>query len=215
MLIASWIDFNTAQNNCQQGVIFIFLAPFWVKLSARLVGQAYGGEIITMTKQEIDVPVAWQQLDLARPGEIVLVIGAPDVGKSSFAQYLYRRLCREAGRVAFLDGDPGQSTLGPPTTMTLAIGDSFPPQGPHWRNFVGAVSPRGHMLPLVVGASRLVQAARQAGVETIVYDTCGLVDPAYGGTALKLAKIELLQPVVVCAIQRNRELRVVAGPSAA
>ena len=71
---------------------------------------------------------------------------------------------------------------------------------------MGAVSPRGHMLPLLVGAARLVDTAQAAGAETLIYDTTGLVDPAQGGTALKLAKIDLLRPAVLFALQRSNEL---------
>jgi polynucleotide 5'-hydroxyl-kinase GRC3/NOL9 len=111
--------------------------------------------------------------------------------------------------VAYLDGDPGQSTLGPPTTMTLALGTdgaSFPPAGQAWRWFVGAVSPRGHMLPLLAGAARLIQAAYDAGTEVVVYDTTGMINPEHGGMALKLAKVDLLRPAAVFAIQRGYEI---------
>jgi polynucleotide 5'-hydroxyl-kinase GRC3/NOL9 len=163
-----------------------------------------------MMGDEIEIPWAWEQLTLERLSGTVMVIGAPDVGKTTFAQYLYRRLCAYGKKVAYLDGDPGQSSLGPPTTMTLRVGrrgeDAFPPPGKVRRSFVGAVSPRGHMLPLVVGASRLVEAAYQDGAEVVIYDTTGLVDPQLGGHALKLAKIDLLQPTTVFGIQRSREL---------
>jgi polynucleotide 5'-hydroxyl-kinase GRC3/NOL9 len=159
---------------------------------------------------EVDIPPAWKQLVLTDLQGVLLVIGAPDVGKSTFARYLYRLLAAESGRVAYLDGDPGQSTLGPPSTITLTVGagEAEPPivAGRYWRRFVGAVSPSGHMLPLVVGAARLVRAARDAGVQRIIYDTSGLVNPAQGGLSLKLAKIDLLQPAAVFAIQRAREL---------
>ncbi|MCP4289712.1 MAG: hypothetical protein GY792_35705, partial [Gammaproteobacteria bacterium] len=125
-------------------------------------------------------------------------------------QYLYRRLCAETRRVAYLDGDPGQSRLGPPATMTLAVGvegdNVFPPRGQSWRSFVGAVSPREHMVPMLIGASRLVQVAQEAKAEVIIYDTCGLVDPAHGGKILKLYKVDLLRPAVIFAIQSEREM---------
>lgn len=169
-----------------------------------------------MTTKQIDIPEAWQQLDVSHWRGTVLVIGAPDVGKSILAQYLYGRLRAEGRAVAYLDGDPGQSSLGPPSTITVALGaageTTFPPTRPSWRSFVGSVSPRGHMLPLVIGAMRLVRAVRRAGAEVVIYDTCGLVVPSQGGTALKLAKIDLLRPGVVCALQRERELEQLLQP---
>jgi polynucleotide 5'-hydroxyl-kinase GRC3/NOL9 len=159
---------------------------------------------------DIEIPLAWERLTLAGLGGLVLVVGAPDTGKSTFARYLYRRLHERHERVAFVDGDVGQATLGPPTTMTLALGnpgdDSFPPAGPCYRVFIGAVSPRGHMLPTVVGAHRLAQKAREEGATAIVFDTTGLVDPAQGGGELKRAKIDLLRPAVIVGIQRGNEL---------
>ncbi len=62
------------------------------------------------------------------------------------------------------------------------------------------------MLPLLVGAARLTEMAIQAGYPTIVYDTSGLIDPMQGGQALKYAKIDLLEPTLVIAIQREIEL---------
>ena len=164
----------------------------------------------------MEIPGAWEQIDLAGLRGVLIVIGAPDVGKSTFAQYLYRRLCAESRRTAFLDGDPGQSALGPPATMTLAMGrsgeDAWPPSGKTWRRFVGAVSPVRHMLPVLVGAARLVHPAQEAGAEIVVYDTTGLVNPVQGGPALKLAKVDLLRPAVVFGIQRDRELEPVLAP---
>jgi polynucleotide 5'-hydroxyl-kinase GRC3/NOL9 len=145
-----------------------------------------------------------------------MVVGASDVGKSTLARYLFRRLCKSSAGVAYLDGDPGQSTLGPPTTMTLALAadgnDTFPPCGPVWRGFVGSVSPAGHMLPVLTVAACLTGAARKAGAQVIIYDTTGLVDPSWGGSALKLAKIDLLRPSVLVAIQRDRELEALLVP---
>jgi len=147
---------------------------------------------------------------------VLMIIGSPDTGKSTFARFLFEKLCQKGQRVAYLDGDPGQGTLGPPTTMTLVMnkpGDaSFPPRGETRRWFIGSVSPRGHMLPMLTGAARLVEAARQAGAEVIVYDTCGLINPSDGGHALKLAKIDLLQPSIVFAIHKTDELETLIQP---
>ncbi|MBN1812238.1 MAG: hypothetical protein JXA14_10415 [Anaerolineae bacterium] len=158
----------------------------------------------------IDVHPHWEKLTFASLRGVILVVGAPDTGKSTFARYLYRRLCEYHERVGFIDGDMGQATLGPPTTMTLALNehgdDAFPPTGPRYRAFVGDVTPRGHMLPTLVGAHCLVQKARGEGTAAIIFDTTGLVGPAQGGGELKRAKIDLLHPAVVVGIQRESEL---------
>jgi polynucleotide 5'-kinase involved in rRNA processing len=62
------------------------------------------------------------------------------------------------------------------------------------------------MLPMLVGAARLVGRARTAGYPSIVYDTSGLIDPDQGGLALKYAKVDLLQPNALVAFQIDREL---------
>ncbi len=135
-----------------------------------------------------------------------MIIGASNTGKSTFARYLYHQLVesRQAD-IAFLDGDPGQASLGPPTTLTIAAGAI---ETPRWlkRWFVGATTPRKHMLPMLVGAARLLQAAHHVGCQTVIYDTCGLINPADGGLALKRSLIDLLQPSTVIAIQAENEL---------
>ena len=158
----------------------------------------------------IDVPSSWESLRVATMKGVILVVGATDTGKTTLARYLYRRLRDHHKRVAFVDGDMGQATLGPPTTVTMAVSeggdDGFPPDGRRYRAFIGDISPTGHMLPTVVGAHKLVERARGAGATAIVVDTTGLVAASQGGGALKLALVDLLRPEVVIGLQRGSEL---------
>jgi len=155
-------------------------------------------------------------LSLGHLAGTLMVVGAPDTGKSTLARYLYHRLCAIHERVAFIDGDIGQATLGPPTTMTLVVRqaseDGFPPAGPPTRFFVGDISPRGHLLPMLIGLHKLVGRAREMGATATVLDTTGLVDRAQAGGVLKQAKVDLLQPVAVLALQRSTELEHLLGP---
>jgi polynucleotide 5'-hydroxyl-kinase GRC3/NOL9 len=160
-----------------------------------------------------DVTGPWSELDLCAMRGVILIVGSTDTGKSTLARQLFCRLAESGQRVAVLDGDPGQSNIGPPTTMTLGVSLSppapekdeptFSPKGPVWRHFVGGTTPSGRMLPIVVGAGRLVRAALRAGAETVLYDTTGLVEPDRGGLYLKLAKIDLLEPSTVIALGRR------------
>jgi polynucleotide 5'-hydroxyl-kinase GRC3/NOL9 len=163
-------------------------------------------------EHEVLIAPEWEEIARASQPGLILVIGGADTGKSTFARWLFRRLANPSVvPSSFLDGDPGQSTLGPPTTVTLVSArpgaKSFPGGGRRWRRFVGATNPRGHVLHLLAAIARLVQLARSRRVGTIVYDTTGLIDPGGGGVALKLAKIDLLRPEAVIAIRRGAELK--------
>ena len=68
------------------------------------------------------------------------------------------------------------------------------------------------MLALLTCAARLMEAARKAGAQVVIYDTTGLVEAARGGIHLKLAKIDLLRPKVLFALQRNQELQTLLLP---
>jgi polynucleotide 5'-hydroxyl-kinase GRC3/NOL9 len=165
----------------------------------------------------ISPPSTWRRLDLAGLQGTLMILGDSDTGKSTLARYLFLELCRLGRRVAYLDGDVGQSTLGLPATMTVALNfqgspPAFPPAGSQTAFFVGAVSPRGHMLPVVVGAHKLQTWAQRQGAEAIVMDTTGMIDVGVGGGALKQWKIELLQPTTLFALARGAELEHILWP---
>ena len=77
-------------------------------------------------------------------------------------------------------------------------------------SFVGATSPQGQLLPLVVGVGRLRARAKAEGADLVVVDTSGLVSGVYG-QLLKYHKIELLEPDVVIGLQRGEELDPILG----
>lgn len=170
-----------------------------------------------MVVADLVVSPQWQRLNVEDLCGTLVVIGASDTGKTTFARHLFQELCRCGRQVAYLDADVGQSTLGVPTTMTVALAsnpgdDRFPPQGRRLTYFVGSTTPRGHMLPTVIGTYRLQQKALALGAEAVVVDTTGLVDRAQGGKALKQWKVELLGPSVVVGLQRGRELEPILWP---
>ncbi|MBM4465329.1 MAG: hypothetical protein FJ014_07245 [Chloroflexi bacterium] len=165
---------------------------------------------------DISIPREWERIRPEALDGTIMVIGESDTGKTTFARYLFLQLCRCHSRVAFLDCDVGQSTLGLPTTLNLALSGSdpsaFPPNGETFSYFVGATSPRGHMLPTVIGARKLQQKAQELGAAAIVVDTTGLVCREEGGGALKQWKIELLEPSALVGLARGPELEHILWP---
>jgi polynucleotide 5'-hydroxyl-kinase GRC3/NOL9 len=156
--------------------------------------------------RQIDIPAswAWSAAEIAqRRWRKVLVIGAVDRGKSTYCGFLSRYLLAAGWRVAIVDADVGQKDIGPPATITLGYPDTSLAQvQPAALYFVGAVSPVGYLLPMVLGTKRLVDAAQG---EFVLINTTGLVQGV--GRILKGYKIEAVQPDVIVAIEQGTELQ--------
>jgi polynucleotide 5'-hydroxyl-kinase GRC3/NOL9 len=151
-----------------------------------------------------------------RDHRTVLLIGGLDSGKSTLAHTMLRAAL-EAGRTtAFLDGDAGQKSVGPPATVGLKHVRTPEDLDPErlWQadalGFVGSTSPQGHLLPLVTSLARLHTRARDEGAEFVVVDTSGLVSGIYG-QLVKYHKVEMLQPDLVVGLQRGEELDPLLG----
>ncbi len=142
-------------------------------------------------------------------GGTVMVLGAPDTGKSSLSRYLVYRAYAAGQPVGLVDLDLGQSHLGPPASLGLGLfpplipgDDSLFPQGLY---FIGQTSPLGALLEVAVGCRVLADQAAGRGVHHLVVNTSGFVQGA-GALRLKKAQAELLQPGLILALQQEREL---------
>lgn len=153
---------------------------------------------------------------VAARGGIAVVLGGIDTGKSTFCRLTAEAACRLGKKVAYLDTDVAQTTVGPPATIGLkeiaAPGDLEPDAlaRPDAMYFVGATTPQGHLLPMVVGTLKLCRQAIAGGAELIVVDTTGWIG-GQQGQALKLHKIEALEPDWVIGFQRGGELDPILG----
>src|SRR6266545_6253801 len=153
---------------------------------------------------------------VASTARVATLIGGLDSGKSTLGRAIARAGLDGGRSVAYLDADLGQKVVGPPTAVTLrqlrGPQDLEPPSlaRPDAMYFVGATSPQGQLLPLVVGADLLLNRAIDEGADLVVVDTSGLVSGVYG-QILKYHKIELLQPDVVIGLQRGEELAPLLG----
>ena len=157
-----------------------------------------------------DIPPSWQPaLEAARARGAIIVLGAVDSGKSTLAAVLAQQ-ARGAGRaVALVDADIGQSSIGPPACVGMArvTSDIRSLDDLHAEaiDFVGACSPAGHLLQCAAAASAMARAAISAGAETLIVDTTGLVSGP-SARALKSAKVRILDPNVLIAIERDDEV---------
>ncbi|MDQ3957294.1 MAG: hypothetical protein M3273_03115 [Actinomycetota bacterium] len=152
---------------------------------------------------------------LETPG-VVFLLGGIDTGKTTFGAELARRATEAGIAAAIVDADIVQSTVGPPTTVGLKIcrsRDDFERAALRRADglgFVGSTVPKGHLLPLVTNAAKLVERARRAGCKLIVVDTSSLISGIYG-QSLKFFKMDLIGPDFTVAFERGGELEPLVG----
>lgn len=152
---------------------------------------------------------SWPQaIERASTAQTIFLLGATDTGKTTLLSWLANALHARGRRVAIVDADVGQSSIGPPTTIGLGLMEhpirtmrEIAPKGLY---FVGSVSPRSHLLPLIVGTKQMVERARALGVDHVLVDTSGFISGDVGRT-LKQHKISIVAPDVILCLQRAGE----------
>lgn len=166
-----------------------------------------------MAHSSWSIPESWQEaahlIVADRRPVRVMVVGAPDAGKTTFAAFLAEHARQAGRRVGAVDADVGQSSIGPPCVIGAGLArgpiarlSSIPLQMAY---FVGDVSPSGHMLACLTGCKTLTDRLRARGAEVIIVDTSGLV-LGQAGQELKRRKADLLRPHYIVVIQKGNEL---------
>lgn len=140
--------------------------------------------------------------------QTAVVLGGIDVGKTTFTVFLANRALLEGLRVSVVDGDVGQSDLGPPCTLgsaqlTTPVFDLFFVQ-PERLEFAGSTTPskvRGKLLEVL---KRMCRAERQRS-RLVILNTDGWIS----GEEAENYKVELARAVeatTVLGLQAEGEL---------
>jgi polynucleotide 5'-hydroxyl-kinase GRC3/NOL9 len=167
--------------------------------------------------EEVDgstIPQSWiESFEVLRGFQrkpvIAMVFGKVDSGKTSFCTYLINKLISENQKIAILDGDLGQSDIGPPCTVAYAfvvkpVTDLY---GLKAENafFVGVTSPSEAVNKTIKGIALMKAEILDKAADFIVVNTDGWVE---GEEAVKYKSrlAEELNPDVIFCIQQEDEL---------
>jgi polynucleotide 5'-hydroxyl-kinase GRC3/NOL9 len=160
------------------------------------------------------IPSTWtesakQLLELQNKTAIAMVLGTVDSGKSSFCTYLVNRILADKRRVGVLDGDLGQSDVGPPSTIAYAIAskplaDLFDLQA-RSAFFLGETSPGSVTDEMIRDLSLLKKEIISKDLDFLIVNTDGWTE---GECAVnyKLRLVEELNPDLVFSIHQQDEL---------
>ncbi len=149
-------------------------------------------------------------------GGTVFLLGGVDTGKTLFAFELIKRASEAGLSSAIVDANIDQSSVGPPTTVGFKTTSGLMHVDADALNpadglaFVGSLTPREHLLPLVVGTAKLLQVARGRDIQLIVVDTPSFVSGIYGQT-LNYFLMDAARPDSVLAFERGGELEPLVG----
>ena len=137
------------------------------------------------------------------------MLGPVDVGKTTVATAIASGAVTAGRRTAVVDADTGQSDIGPPTTVALALPEHPARRMEQWKPvaafFVGDTTPEAVYRYLVDGTVRSIALARAQGAEIIVVDTTGWVE-GHAAVAAKVRKLARIGPRHVVALQRGGEV---------
>jgi polynucleotide 5'-kinase involved in rRNA processing len=170
-----------------------------------------------MLEQALKIPIEWRELaeEIYDQQGPVLVLGAQGSGKTTFCLYLTGFLCQRNKRVAWIDVDPGQPFIGPPSTISLSLyaepSDLLRRKTPMIMSFIGNTSPVGRLLEMISGLQKLMAEAQVQEPDLILINTCGLVN---GGAAreLKYHEVDMISPHYVIALQKGLEVEHLLAP---
>lgn len=140
---------------------------------------------------------------------IVMVLGTVDSGKTSFCTYLTNRLLGQKKKIAVLDGDLGQSDVGPPCTVSYTfvvkpITDLFSLQAKN-AIFIGNTSPNGAVDKVIDSLAQLKKEILSSCPDFIVVNSDGWVE-GEEAAKYKIQLVERISPDVIFHIQQKDEL---------
>lgn len=143
----------------------------------------------------------------------IVAVAPPDRGKTTLVRLLVEMFLREGKRVGWVDTDPGQSQIGPPTTLGAVVlsGRANPKDllfTPHFR-FFGDTTPERDIVAFAYLAWDLVRTVRRKS-DVVLVDTCGLFH-SLPGYYLKTLKIRLIDPEIVLALGEEEEFALFAS----
>ena len=144
----------------------------------------------------------------AKPTTAV-VLGTVDSGKTSFCTYLINRLLAQKKKVAVLDGDLGQSDIGPPCTVSYTfvakpITDLFSLQAKN-AIFIGTTSPNGAAEKVTESLTQLKKEILKGDPDFIIVNSDGWIE-GEGAIRYKAQLVEQMNPEIVFYVQLKDEI---------
>ncbi len=163
--------------------------------------------------EENTIPSSWLQASekilAQKEPTTVLVVGSVDCGKTGFCTFLANMAFGKKQKIVIVDGDMGQSDIGPPGTVSFCVfgepvADLFKLHSEELK-FIGVTSPSGKTDTVLDAVGYLKQKAAEQSADFIIVNTDGWVE-GDAATEYKVGLIERVAPDIIVAVQCEDEL---------
>lgn len=165
--------------------------------------------------QTSTIPKDWDEVVeylITKKINTLIIFGEVDTGKTFFSTYLTNKLIAYNIKVSVLDCDTGQSDIGPPGCLGLAVFKKpilfMAEAEPSKLYFVGSHSPSEHFLYYISGFVKLIKYGIDNS-DIVIIDTPGWV-LGDGGRMLRKTEIEILSALdlnyAVVLLERTNEI---------
>ncbi|MEM2104916.1 MAG: Clp1/GlmU family protein [Candidatus Bathyarchaeia archaeon] len=160
------------------------------------------------------IPPSWAEafkeiLETQERPASIMVMGRVDSGKSSFCTYIVNKLLNEKHKVAVLDGDLGQSDIGPPCAVaynfvTKPVTDLFNLEAKN-AFFVGVTSPSPAIDRVIEGLASLKREILDGNPDFVVVNTDGWVE-GEDAVNYKIRLVNELAPNIILCMKQGDEI---------
>ena len=188
--------------------------PFKVEKTANLdISLGENGRV-----EKVDgntIPPSWTRaseilLSCPKKPSIAIVLGGVNSGKTSFCTYLVNKIIDKKRTVAVLDGDLGQSDVGPPCTVAYAFATKpiaeLQELDAENAFFVGVTSPKDAVSRTIEGLISMKEEILNRTTDFVAVNTDGWVE-GEKAVEYKTRLVEKLKADVIFCIQQGDELR--------
>jgi polynucleotide 5'-hydroxyl-kinase GRC3/NOL9 len=172
--------------------------PFYSIEDSLVDVRVRNNEDISIFNEDL-IPSDWREKadEIIKSSKSTIIFGGVDSGKTSFCCLLLNRCLKNRNKVFFMDIDPGQSNIGPPTMISVSkvneptldvfrlnVFNAYP---------IGYTSPSYCINSCISNISKLLKEIKDHGFDFLVIDSDGWID---GIDAIKY-KLKILE---ICSL---------------
>lgn len=203
----------------EESVVIVKGKALPIEATSETVLDVYMDNNDSLESLEEQFPKEWENmvniLEKVNVPTFIPILGSVDSGKTSLTTFLANSAYKKGFKVAIVDEDVGQSSIGQPCFVSMGLMERTVSTLSEVKlkgcYFVGSNTPSRLIHRTLTGVAMMVKKALDNNAEIVLIDTSGWVY-GRGARELKTSLILMLQPKILIALQRENEIEHLLAP---